>query len=119
VLPALLEREVRARHEISHRSGHEHLAGRREACDAGADVDGDARDTPVAARHFAGMQPAANVETATAYGVADIGAAPDRPGRAVEDREHSVAGGIDDLTAVRHERLRTVCSKRSRVVRQR
>jgi hypothetical protein len=68
-----------------------------------ADVYRDPGDAAVAARELAGVEPAAHLEAVVLEGVADVPGAADPSRRAVEGREHPVAGSVDQFAAVRSE----------------
>src|SRR3954470_99258 len=87
------------RHQLLHRTRHQHLAGARFCGDAGADVEGEADRLSAAHGVFAGMQADPDLEAERTHGLLDRGRAIDSGGRRLERRQHAVARGRDFLAA--------------------
>ena len=68
--------------------------GSRKCADAGTDVYGDAADVVAAEFTLAGVQAGAYLDTQRLHRVTNSHGAADRPLRAVERREETVAGGV-------------------------
>src|SRR5438093_6194615 len=69
--PAVAERYPRAGHEVLDGSRYEHFARARLACDAGADMHGDAADLGAHHLALAGVHARANFQAERANATAD------------------------------------------------
>src|SRR5213593_3757533 len=92
---AVVEGYARASHEVLDGTRHEHLARARLACDAGADVHGDAADLCAHHLALAGVHPRANLQAERANATADGRGTADGPGRPVEGSKEAVARSVD------------------------
>ena len=94
------ERDVRAHHEVAHGPRDEHLMRLGEIRDPRADVHGDAREVVAGQLALASVQASPDLHVQPARGVDERQRAADRPGGAVEGREHAVAGAADRAAPV-------------------
>src|ERR1700694_1304937 len=91
VYPAIIELEPRPDHQIAQRARHQHVVAPRQGTDACADVHGDPADGSAAALALAGVQSGTHLDTQRLHRVADRHGTADRPLRAVEHRQETVA----------------------------
>src|SRR5439155_12325153 len=100
VRASIVERDVRAGHQIFHGARTQHLASGCESAHARGDVHGDATDLALAQLDLPGVKSGADLDALTPQLVANAEGAADATGRAVECREYPVARGPMELAAV-------------------
>jgi hypothetical protein len=74
------------------------LTASRCGRDAGCLVHGDSADVIADQFDFGSVDPLPDLDAKAADGVADPDGRTDRPGRTIEDREESIAGGLNLTT---------------------
>src|SRR6185369_16281499 len=97
--PPILERQPRARDEVSDRRRDKHFAGLGQRGDPGSDMHGNSAKLVPHDFALAGMEARPDLESERPYVVRDGAGAAHCAGRAVERGEKAIPGGIDLATA--------------------